>query len=115
MKRDLDLIRLLLLQQEGVETVDLGGFTEDQVIYNSYLMIKHGLVEGNYVEHGAGFDIVEFGNPTWSGHDFLDTARNNTAWQKMKEAALSQGAALTIEIAKAWLIQYSKKALGLPE
>lgn len=45
MKRDLDLIRLLLINQEGKEKVDLSQYTEDQIRYHQALLINAHFVE----------------------------------------------------------------------
>jgi hypothetical protein len=48
MKRDMDVIRLLLLQLEGDEkaTEDLKAYDEPTVVYNAALIVDAGLVEG---------------------------------------------------------------------
>lgn len=47
MKRDMDLIRLLLLDIEGEDKPDMSGYTEDQIVYqdvfDSYRDGQHSL------------------------------------------------------------------------
>lgn len=44
MRRDMDLVRLLLLQVEGEEAPDLSAYTNEQQIYHKALLIDAGLV-----------------------------------------------------------------------
>lgn len=47
MKRDMDLIRLKLMQVEGEEPApDLSAYTEEQQVYHMALLIEAGLVDG---------------------------------------------------------------------
>ena len=47
MKRDMNLVRLLLLQHEGEEpTPDLSGFTDEQQLYHEALLIEAHLLDG---------------------------------------------------------------------
>jgi hypothetical protein len=48
MKRDMELIRLSLLEVEREEPApDLSGYTKDQKVYHMALYIKAGLVDGD--------------------------------------------------------------------
>ena len=40
------------------------------------------------------------GQLTWEGHDFLDKVREETVWNRIKEAVAQKGATLTFEIIK---------------
>lgn len=86
MRRDFDLIRLLLQEVEGVEDVsELSKYTKDQQLYHSCLLIEAGLVHGTIV-------VDQNGNPahthisrlTWDGHEFLDMTRDPSIWSKVK-------------------------------
>ncbi|NBK26280.1 MAG: DUF2513 domain-containing protein, partial [Spirochaetia bacterium] len=50
MRRDMDLIRLILLDVEGEEKPDLSGYTQEQITYHKYLLIDADLAEGNPVK-----------------------------------------------------------------
>ena len=48
MKRDMELIRLSLLEVEREEPApDLSGYTKDQKVYHMALYIEAGLVDGD--------------------------------------------------------------------
>jgi hypothetical protein len=86
MRRDFDLIRLLLQQIEGVEDVgDLSKYTRDQQLYHSCLLIEAGLVHGNVVPGQDGEPIgTRVSRLTWDGHEFLDMTRDPSIWSKAK-------------------------------
>jgi len=46
MRKDVDLIRLLLLELEGEESVDPSEFTTDQINYHKALVVQAGFAEG---------------------------------------------------------------------
>lgn len=113
MKRDMDLIRLLLVQVEDVEKPDLSDYTEDQQNYHKALLVEAGLVHGAI--SGSDNDQIPRAfmfRPTWEGHEFLDAARNEGVWKKVREATLKYGP-LTLPLVKAIMTKYAKEHLGL--
>ena len=91
MKRELDLVRKILMDIESVESFQRGHLILDeedypdessqQLQYHLFLMNEAGLLEGYEANRGT---IMEF-QPTrltWSGHEFLDSARNESIWNK---------------------------------
>jgi len=115
MKRDMNLIRLLLLETEGEDPKpDLSAFSEDHRVYHSALLIEAGLVHGQIIEDGsgqpAGTVILRL---TWAGHEFLDAARNDTIWHKAGERIKKSGVDVTISLMKEILNQLLKQSLGL--
>lgn len=107
MKRDFDLIRLLLRQVEGEGQIDLSSFTSEQINYHKALLIEAGLVKGkaHYSSRGGPGseeipDVVHMQRLTWEGHEFIDKAKNDTAWEKAKKYVQDQGLSLSIESLK---------------
>ena len=92
MKRDMDLIRNILLDLEdggnraweGLDRNDEA--TQEKIGYHSYLLFDAGLIGGANVSH-LGCHLPQYSPTylTWSGHEFLDAARNETNWKKAKE------------------------------
>jgi hypothetical protein len=84
MKRDMNLIRLLLLETEGEEPKpDLSPYNDAQRIYHSALLIEAGLVDGQIIQDSDGQPAATVTlRLTWAGHEFLDAARNDTIWHK---------------------------------
>ena len=88
MKRDMDLIRRILLrvEEEGnnrgrvvIESIE--GYDEDLVLYNVKLLVGAGYL--NAAGTSAGVYLIR--DITWEGHDFLDSVRNRAVWRKVHE------------------------------
>ena len=113
MKRDLDLIRYLLLETEAEEKPEaMKDYSEKQVLYHCELAIEAGLLEGQvfHNEQGEPFSAV-IQRLTWEGHDFLDAARSETNWKKAKDQIVKTGGSWTFEIVKSLLVEIAKRSL----
>lgn len=115
MKRDMDLIRLLLLDTEGEEPKpDLSAFNMPQLVYHSALLVEAGLVHGTVIESGESQPAaVETLRLTWAGHEFLDAARNETIWKKAGEKIKQSGVQVTVSVLEELLKKLLKESLGL--
>lgn len=51
---------------------------------------------------------------TWSGHEFLEAARNDTIWKKAGEQIKKSGVDVTLSLLQEILKQLAKQSLGLP-
>lgn len=95
MKRDMDLIRELLLRLEAVParpgaTLVYGhhpdfqaeGFSPQEISYHLELLRDAKLVRGpkDQPRLGAG---IKFESLTWAGHDFLDSVEDDDIWSRM--------------------------------
>ena len=102
MRRDFDLIRLLLQEIEGFEDVsDLSKYTKDQQLYHSCLLIEAGLVHGEIVVDQNGDPVsTRVSRLTWSGHEFLDMTRDPSIWNKVKGAVGESVRAAAIDTIK---------------
>jgi hypothetical protein len=90
-QRDIDLIRHILLDLEarGSYTdwldVDIEEYSPEQVDYHLELLIEAGLIR----VPASGMELSRR-HPlrlTWEGHEFLDAARSEMRWQKVKASA----------------------------
>ncbi len=92
MKRDMNLIRELLLQLEEapaevyVSNLEVAGYSYEEIAYNAYLMIDGGLAEGRQSKEinqmGDSCPVaVTLTNLTWEGHEFFDSIRNDSIWK----------------------------------
>jgi hypothetical protein len=91
MKRDMDLIRELLLKIESLEIrqgetlffnvhgLQVQGYGPDQVVYNIELLFDAGFLKGQ-----GGADTFGIAGLTWSGHELLDDIRDPEIWRKTK-------------------------------
>jgi hypothetical protein len=91
MKRDMDLIREILLSvekspEEGIENFTIVSFSREQIIYHIRLLQDAELIEGKLVGSGnAGIVWYGISRMTWAGHDFLDACRDEGRWGQAKE------------------------------
>ncbi len=104
MKRDMDLIRKLLLQLEG-EQVDLNEYESSQIEFHKALIWEKGLAEGPKPIYSyqrgtktVGRAILE--KLTWEGYDFLDGIREESRWMKVKDHLKGAGKIVTLESVK---------------
>lgn len=125
MKRDMDLIRLLLIGidadpildgdhwlspsvQNNLGVIGVSDYSEEQVAYHLTLMIEAGLVVGN-----TTMEMPIISRLTWQGHELLDNVRDSGIWRSTKERVKDLpgiGIGVIVEVAKAEI----KRHLGLP-
>ena len=93
MKRDIELIRLIMLREErGTPPPALAAYGTGLVSYNSALDIEAGLLRGEAMhEGGSNVSIGIVRGLTWAGHDFLDATRDPLIWNKTRSRALALG------------------------
>jgi len=118
MKRDMDLIRQILLSVEAdehgfVDKLELLDYTQEQIGYHIYLLGEAGLANVlTTTSHGSKSPKAIIRNLTWAGHEFLDSARENTIWNQAKDKINKIGGA-TLPIWIALLTELAKKQIGL--
>lgn len=116
MKRDFNLLREILLIVEAspagevITEMELEGAPDEgTAIEHIELLIEAGLVEGQVTPP----DLFAIGRLTNAGHDFLESARNNSVWEKVMCKVKDKGGAVTIEILSSLLTEAGKKLLGM--
>lgn len=123
MKRDMDLIREILLWMEKQETgrnidwvYDIPERTKESIQYHAHLMAQAGLIDAVNVTYLE--DHTPQSKPmslTWAGYEFLDAIRKDTIWEKAKNKAISTtggiGFSLLVEVLK----REGLRRLGAPE
>ena len=117
MKRDMDLVRNILLKVEcttntrGIMDVDEfndGRHSDEQIYYHLNMMGQADLIVVEYLKHGAVLNVRAL---TWQGHEFLDAVRNESSWVQAKEKVLKATGGLSFEGLKIALTQLMKHAL----
>jgi hypothetical protein len=110
MKRDMDLIRELMLKLEDLpvgpgdnvhilpanggllvedcSVVPVGNYSDHEIEYHLSLIEKAAFIEPT--RHGPAVGIM-FRGLSWSGHDFLDSVRSPDVWDKTKQAVSTAG------------------------
>ena len=118
MKRDMDLIRLILLALEGDEVAcerSKSEYDRAAIAYHAALMIEAGFVDGvvSNDENGIPAHCV-LQRMTWAGHDFLDAMRDETIWKRAKESILKPIGGVAFDVLKEWLKAQMRAKLSLP-
>ena len=113
MKREMDLIRLLLIQVESGEKPEaMSDYTEEQILYHCELAIEAGLLDGKVLRGGPGGVVsARLRKLTWEGHEFLDAARSETIWNQAKETVKKTGGSWTMEGLKLVLFEFVRQSL----
>jgi len=113
MKRDMGLIRLILLEQESGEcTGKISKYSSEVVGYHSALAIEAGLLRGTVIQ--ADGDNYPTGVPyrlTWACHDFLDAARDESCWRKVTEDVAKKVGSVAFDLLRQLLLEYARKVL----
>jgi hypothetical protein len=118
-KRNLDLIRELVLAIEASPETDVVvslvamGYAEEEIGFHSYLLGDAGYakvidvtVMSNVLPQALALNL------TWKGYEFLDSARENRRWVKVK-GALGKVGSTSLDVVVDLLKQYAKQELGL--
>lgn len=108
MKRDLDLVRSILIYVEkAVDEVDAEDLVTDNwpfetVAYHIRLMVHHGLIDLSQDMrdmNGETLSLVVAGL-TWDGQDYLDAIRDQKVWAKVKKTVKEAVGSTTFEVMK---------------
>ena len=119
MKRDLDLIREILLQVEArptaqsIDLVEVPGHDQEEISYHVKLLADAGFLEAHDLR-GMGPDGFKYAPSalTNTGHDFLDAARNNTVWARVKAKLAEIGGTAPLDVTRSILTTTIKEMLG---
>lgn len=115
--RDMDLIRLLLIQLESGESQpEMEKYSKREIIYHYQLLSDAGLIVARFIEGNDPIpDEVMDIRLTWDGQDFLAAARDNRLWKMAKEKFIQPGVSWTFSILKEWLkLQIHQHVFGVP-
>jgi hypothetical protein len=127
MKRDMDLVRELMLRlesypmnmgdvfslQPGDKELAVEDFTEHQIEYHLGLLREIGFIECPGSQPMLG---ITYAGLTWAGHDFLDAVRDPEIWRKTKRGAEAAGGFtvdLLVDLAKGLIRTQIKKLTGV--
>ena len=107
MKRDMDLVRLILLEIEdkyrstAIYDLAIDGYDTEMVAYHCKILYEAGLIS-DYKAQYADNEIYVFGvgSLTWDGNDFLEKIRDDSQWKKVKETITKKGLPLVIDTIK---------------
>ena len=120
MKRDLDLVRQLMLQIEALPAAPPVQYRtseiEDPVLLaHLEMLIEAGLVNGRISRsQGARGDVISVSGLTWQGHEWVEMVRSQSLWNEVKSTVLDGGGVLTFELTKAVAAKIFRARLALP-
>jgi hypothetical protein len=121
MKRDMDLVRQIMLNVEGMPAgppiqYPVGEIEDRVLLAHLEMLISAGLVSGKISQSlGSRGDVIIISGLTWEGHEWIETVRRDDIWSQVKDLLMGQGGVLTYELTKAVAGQLVRKRLGLPE
>lgn len=110
MKRDLDLIREILLKLEDSLDATISSsselviedYTADEVSYHVRLLHEAGLIDGHHGSFGSRFVLLNV-RPTWDGYEFLAVSKSSKMWEKAKKVLVDESVGLVYAILLQWL------------
>lgn len=118
MKRDMDIIRALMLSVETNDKSLVTPYSAEQLAYHVELLRDAEMVEaavsyrselGTKIPH-----FYQISRLTWKGHEHLDAMRDESVWNKAKETILKKGGSWTFDLLKEALAQIIANQVGLP-
>ena len=108
MTRNWEIIREILLRLESTNTPNayvnansFDGLPEQEVAYNMRLLSEAGYIEAKITSSSSGdgkINVALANRLTNVGHDLLDTMRNESVWNKVKEKFTSNGIDMTFDL-----------------
>jgi hypothetical protein len=119
-KRDLDLMRDLLLKIEALPAGPAAQYRMDEVddpvlLAHLEMLLASGLVNGTISRsHGSRGDIIAIAGLTWDGHEWIEAVRDARVWDETKRTCLENGGVLTFDLARAVAKRIHRIRLGLP-
>jgi uncharacterized protein DUF2513 len=119
MKRDMDLVRKILLALEAHASgaaptpFTIVGYDQEMIGHHVYLMAQGDLVTAAEVTAFGESPIAIPGTITWKGHEFLDATRSETVWRQVRTVLKDKGLSLPFALVQELAIQIAKKLAGL--
>lgn len=124
MKRDMELIRQILLRIEESDDVAERPIPPESIpviAYHLWLLSDAGLITGiKFNEDHMTGELTWYHIPvprlTWAGQEFLDAARDESTWNQAKEQLAKAGKSIgtvALSVLSALLIEIGKRQIGL--
>lgn len=121
MKRDLELVREILLWMENLPEGSAANQepmiperTSEEIGFHAHLMEQAGLITA--ADIGGSFAVTPAAMPlsiTWKGYEFLDASRDSGLWEKAKKNVLGPAASVSFAVLLEWLKAEAKQRLGI--
>lgn len=115
LEKELDYNNIYIISSDDDQESVLG-YTVAEVVYSLEKLYEAGYINAKVAKTLNPSTMVYVNSITWSGHQFLDTIRPQTVWEKTKQDAAQIGStSLTVlsQIAVTVASQLISKNLGL--
>ncbi|MEW6303439.1 MAG: DUF2513 domain-containing protein [Verrucomicrobiota bacterium] len=120
MKRDLNLVRAILLDIEAapaggpITRFHYEGKEKAEILEHIQLLLDAGLVEGEVrLDHRNCPNACLVYRMTWNGQEFVARAKNDTLWKKVLAQAEEKGLSTSMAVINGLLEAAAKKYVGL--
>jgi hypothetical protein len=121
MKRDMDLIRTIMLDLEAraepalnLTDLTLEGHDDAVVLEHLVLLDEAGFISMNVEHFGSGEPpLFVVHRITWAGHEFLEAVRSDKIWAKATKALTTAGIGFGWPILQAVLRAKAAEHLGI--
>ena len=108
MKRDLDLVRSILMYVANADDeVDADDMATERwpietVAYHVRLMAHHGLVDVSWDARDMNGNTIELtvAGITWDGQDYLDSIREPKVWGRVKKTLAGTVGSTTLDVVR---------------
>ncbi len=117
MKRDMDLVRSILLEVEEKPPSDHGwvdikveGYTPEEIWYHVKILDEAGLIKAHDLSSFRS-DEWKPERLTWEGHEFLESSRDKNRWEKAKKIMADKVGGVSYELIKLLLTQLMKDSV----
>ena len=118
MKRDMDLVRSILLcadEAEGpLDALDMANAKHpyEELCYHIDLLAHHGLLDAT-IEHSFAerYAKCQVDGLTWEGCDYLDAIRDKHVWKRTKEVVSKAVGATTMELVREAAVMVARNAI----
>jgi len=111
MKRDMDLVRAILIALEKTDSAgkyqqfSIDDISEEVLSYHIKLLHQAGLIEAHDASGCNEFKWYPV-SLTWDGHEFLELAKNDAIWTKAKLQLIKKVDGLSFAVLKSLLTKY---------
>ena len=114
MKRDMDLVRSILTALAEASFTGDGiplrhpDHTPEEITYHIIIMHEAGLIHAVPPSVDESFEWHPV-YVTWSGHEFLEVAKDDRLCNKAKSLMKERGSPMVFDILKSLLVDYAKR------
>jgi hypothetical protein len=115
MKRDMDLVRKILLAMETDQPVLIPDYDPAVVWHHVWLMAQgHLVTAATSTTQGDAYPVALPVSITSAGHDFLDTVRDDEVWWRIKAEQRDKGLSLPFTLLQQLALKILAAHVGLP-